>query len=157
IGLAIAKLGHADFATRERATAELKTYRDRAYPFLVKAMKSEDPEVVKRVEEAMKFIQAKVPASQLEPREFDVIYTDDSSFTGRLTAHSIRVATSMFGEQPLKLSDLRSLGPQARSGGDNLAGALPAPATLMAYQQQYGKEVLFAITGYTTNQAQPPV
>jgi hypothetical protein len=155
IVLAISKLGHPDFPTRERATAELKGYRERAYPFLLKSIKHEDPEVGRRVEEALKFIQSKVPAAVLEPHENDVVYTDDSKFTGKLSAQSIRVITGMFGEQPLKLADLRSLRNGTAQVVDDPTGAATAPATLANFQQQFGKELLFNLVGRLPVNGQP--
>jgi hypothetical protein len=154
IALALSKLGHPDFATRERATAELKGYRERAYPFLLRAIKSEDPEVSRRADEAAKAIHASVPAALLQPRENDVVYTDDSKITGKLTAQTVRVMTGMFGEQQLKLADVRSL----RAGGalvaDDFQNAPAAPATLVAYQNQFGKEFVFTLTGYAPGNGQ---
>lgn len=147
IALAIARLGHADFATRERATAELKAYRERAYPFVLKTLKHDDPEVSRRAEEVVRAIQSRVPAALLEPRDHDVVYTDDSRISGRLTAESLRVVTSMFGEQTLKLADLRSLRGGAGLTADDAASAPPAPVNLSAYQQQWGKELTFLVTG----------
>lgn len=145
---AISKLGNPDFATRERATADLKGYRERAYPFLLKAIKNDDPEVSRRADEAAKYIQSRVPAALLEPRDNDVVHTDDSKFTGKLTAQSVKVMTSMFGEQTLKLADLRSLRSSAGVAAEELQNAAPAPATMASYQQQYGKELTFTLTGY---------
>lgn len=147
IALAIARLGHADFGTRERATAELKGYRERAYPFVLKTLKHDDPEVSRRAEEVVRAIQSRVPATLLEPREHDVVYTDDSRISGRLTAERLRVVTSMFGEQTLKLADLRSLRGGSGLTADDVATAPPAPANLSAYQQQWGKELTFLVTG----------
>lgn len=156
IALAISKLGHADFNVRERASNDLKGYRERAYPFLLKALKHDDPEVSRRADEAIKSIHAKVPAALLEPRESDVVFTDDSKLTGKLTAQSVRVLTAMFGEQSLKLADLRSLRTGSGAVADDLAGAIAGPATLANYQQQFGKEVVFSVTGYSpANGAQP--
>src|SRR5262245_28020932 len=154
IALAISKLGHPDFPTRERATAELKGYRERAYPFLLKALKAEDPEVSRRADEVVKAIQARTPAAQLEPREFDVVYTDDSKITGKLTAQSLRVYTNMFGEQQLKLADVRSLRSGAGAATEEAQNAPPAPANMMAYQQQFGKEMTYSLTGYVPGQGQ---
>lgn len=154
IAIAISKLGHPDFPTRERATADLKGYRERAYPFLLKALKAEDPEVSRRADEAVKFIQGRVPAAQLEPREFDVVYTEDSKITGKLTAQTLRVGTSMFGEQQLKLADARALRSAAGLVAEELQNAPPAPANLMAHQQQFGKELTYNLTGYTPGQGQ---
>jgi hypothetical protein len=148
IALAISKLGHPDFPTRERATAELKGYRERAYPFLLKALKADDPEISRRADEVVKSIQARVPPALLETRDFDVIYTDDSKITGKLTAQTLRVGTSMFGDQQLKLADIRSLRSGTGIAAEELLNAAPAPANLMAYQQQFGKEMTYSLTGY---------
>jgi hypothetical protein len=154
IALAISKLGHPDFPTRERATDELKGFRERAYPFLLKAIKADDPEVSRRADEAVKAIQARVPASQLEPREFDVVYTDDSKITGKLTAQTLRVATAMFGDQQLKLADIRTLRSGTAIVAEEIQNAPPAPANLMAFQQQFGKELTYSLTGFTPGQGQ---
>jgi hypothetical protein len=155
VALAISKLGHPDFPTRERATADLIAFRERAYPFLLKVLKNDDPEVSRRADEAVKAIQARVPAALLEPREFDVVYTDDSKITGKLTAQTIRVNTFMFGEQPLKLADLRTLRTGVAIAAEELREGTPAPATLATFQQQFGKELVFNVTGYVPGPQQP--
>jgi hypothetical protein len=154
IAIAISKLGHPDFQTRERATADLKTYRERAYPFLLKALKHDDPEVSRRADEAAKFIQARVPVAQLDMKDIDVVYTDDSKFSGKLTAQSFRVNTLQFGEQQLRLADIRSLRAGSGVGTEDLLVNGPAPANLMTYQQQYGKELVFTVTGFVSNNGQ---
>jgi hypothetical protein len=128
--LAISKLGHSDFKVREAATAELKGYRERAYPYVQKALKHDDPEVSRRADEIVKFIQSKVPAMYLEPREHDVVHTDDSKITGRLTAEVLRVGTFQFGEQQLKLADMRMLRTGAGVAAEELATAPQAPGNL---------------------------
>ena len=156
IALAIAKLGHPDFPTRERATSDLKTFRERAYPFLLKALKHDDPEVSRRADEAVKSIQARVPPALLEARDNDIVYTDDSKIAGKLTAQTIRVGTMMFGEQPLKLADVRSLRTAAAAAAEEVVNAPPGPANLTAFQQQFGKEMVFTVTGYTPVGGQQP-
>ena len=148
IALAASKLGHPDFETRDRATEELKTYRDRAYPTVVKLVTSEDAEVSRRAEEIVKFIEGKVNATNLEPREHDVIHTPHSKIAGRLSAETLTVITSMFGEQALKLTDVRSLrsGHEIAEESDNTA--LPAPGTMDSYGGQYGKVFTFKLTAW---------
>ncbi len=156
--LAISKLNHPDFKIREAATAELKTYRERAYPLVFKAMKHDDPEVSRRAEEVVKFIQSKVPAALLEARDTDVVHTDDSKITGRLTAEMVRVSTFQFGEQQLKLADLRTLRSGALAPAEEQVAAAQAPGNMSAYQQQFGKEMTFSITGFSpTPGANPSV
>jgi hypothetical protein len=152
---AISKLGHPDFATRERASADLKNYRERAYPFLLKALKHDDPEVSRRADEAVKHIQARVPAALLEARDNDVVYTDDSKYTGKLTAQTLRVGTLLFGEQSVKLADLRSLRTGSAVAAEELRDAAAAPATLAQFQQQFGKELVFSVTGHVPGPQQP--
>ena len=138
-------LGHPDFETREKATAELRGYRERAYLPLLKAIKHPDAEVSRRAEETVRFLQQKVPPGQLETHEFDVVHTDDSKITGRLATPALRVLTAQFGEQSLRLADVRTL----RSGvgyADEPGLAVAAPNNLTAYQNQFGKEVLFSVT-----------
>lgn len=144
---AIGALGHPDFATRERATAELKGYRERAYPFVLRAVKHSDPEVGRRAEDVLRYLQAKVPPAQLEPRDHDVVHTEDSKFTGKLTNPVFRVHTFQFGEQTLKLADIRTLRSMHGVAADELAAAPPAPNNLISFQNQFGKEAAFQVTG----------
>jgi hypothetical protein len=146
---AIEKLSHPDFKIREAATEELKGYRAQGYALVLKATKNDDPEVSRRADEIIKFIQTKVPAAQLEARENDVVHTDDSKITGRLTAEVLRVGTFQFGELQLKLSDLRSLRSGAGIVEEQVAAATQAPVTMSAYQQQWGKTLTFSVTGFT--------
>ncbi|MCS7020637.1 MAG: LCCL domain-containing protein [Gemmataceae bacterium] len=155
IALAISRLAHPDYQIRERASAELLGFRERAYPFLLRAMKSDNPEVSRRAEEAVRAIQSQVPAAWLESREYDVIQTDDCKITGRLTTSALRVHTAQFGEQLLRLSDVRVL--SAGGGSTELTTAPPAPSNLMAFQHQFGKELSYTLTGYTPGTGQANV
>jgi hypothetical protein len=145
IAAAVRNLGHTDFKTRDRAVTELKEFKERAYPALALATKSTDAEVARRAEELVIALQSRFPSSQLQPRESDVVHTDDCRITGKLSAPSVRVLTSQFGEQTLKLADAREI----RTG----AAAPPGPAAavasgnMMAYQNQIGAEVQLQVTG----------
>jgi hypothetical protein len=147
IALAISKLGHADFATRERATADLKAFRSRAYPFVAKVLQHSDPEVSKRAEEVVRFIKSKVPEEYLEPRENDTVYTADSKFTGKLAPKTLRVMTGMFGEQSIRLCDLRTVRSGSALEAEATDETTSAPATMDHYARQYGKVFSFRLTG----------
>jgi len=156
ITLAISRLSHPDYQIRERASAELLTFRERAYPFLLRATKSDNPEVSRRAEEAIRIIQSRVPANLLEARENDLITTVDCKIVGRLTTAALRVHTTQFGEQLLRLSDLRVLSAGGESTAET-ATAPPAPTNLMAFQHQFGKELSYTLTGYTPGTGQANV
>lgn len=153
VALLISNLNHPDFELREKAMAELRDLRERSYSALVKAMKHPDAEISRRAEESVRYLQQKVPAGQLEPRENDVITTDDCKITGRLGTASLRVQTAMFGEQTLRLSDVRSLRAANAAEGGAVA-AVPAPTNMMTFQNQIGKEAAYTVTGPTTTQGQ---
>lgn len=146
ISLLISNLNHPDFESREKATTELRDLKERAYPLLVKAMKNPDAEISRRAEESVKHLQQRIPAAQLEARELDVIHTDESKISGRLSAVSFRVQTAMFGEQSLRLSDLRSMKSSGTHTTEDGVNAAAAPGNLLAYQNQFGKELVFAVT-----------
>jgi len=148
ITAAVGRLGHPDFQTREKASSELKEYRERAFPTVLKAVKHSDPEVSRRAEEVVRYLQVKLPAGHLEPRKHDVIYTDDSKITGELKVESLRVLTFQFGEQRLRLADVRSLRAGGAAAAEDAAG--PAPTNLTAYQNQFGKELTFSVAGAGT-------
>jgi hypothetical protein len=147
VSLLISNLNHPDFDAREKATAELRELRERAYFPLLKAIKHQDPEISRRAEETVRYIQQKVPPGQLDVREYDVIYTDDSKFTGMIGSAILRVHTTMFGEQGLRLADIRSLKSGMSIAAEEVANAPAAPTNMMAFQNQFGKEVVFTVSG----------
>ena len=147
VSLLISNLSHPDFETREKATAELRELRERAYFPLLKAIKHQDPEISRRAEETVRHIQQKVPPGNLEVREYDVIYTDDSKFTGMIGTAGLRVQTGMFGEQNLRLADIRSFKSGTSIAAEEVANAPAAPTNMMAFQNQFGKEIVFTVTG----------
>jgi hypothetical protein len=147
----IASLNHPDFDTRERVSVELRNLQERAYLPLLKAIKHEDVEISRRADDIVRYLQQKLPPGHLEMRENDVIYTDDSKLTGKLTVTTVRALTAQFGEQALRVADLRSLKSAAGIAADDLANAPPAPTNLMAFQNQFGRDLQFAVTGPQPN------
>lgn len=151
VAKAISKLNDSDFKVREAATEELKGYRARAYPQVLKASKSDDPETNRRAEEIITHIKNKVPSELLEVREFDVVHTDDSKITGKLTAEYLKVDTFQFGEQKLKLHTAFALRPAGTREVEVVAAA-NAPTSMVNYANQFGKEFVFTVTAAPANQ-----
>jgi hypothetical protein len=143
---AVTDLGDASFKRREAACEELAALEERAYPALLRAAKHTDPEVARRANGLLEKLRRSVPAERLEMRPNDVVHTADSKFTGRLTAAAIRVRTRPFGDQSLKLADIRSLcSPLA--GKPKEVDALPDPGNLSRVNAQAGKTLVFRVTG----------
>jgi len=150
IETAIADLGKSDFHRREAASAELLELRERAYPALLKAEKSTDAEVVRRARELLEKVRAEVPEQRLEFRSRDVVYTEGSKNTGRLTSATLKVQTFQFGEQQLKLADVREVrSPSAME--PEPANTLPDPGNLSTLMGQVGKTYTYRVTGAGQN------
>jgi hypothetical protein len=145
---AIADLGKADFPSREAASATLLELRERAYPALLKAEKSRDAEVVRRARELLEKIRDEVPEERLKFHPHDVVYTAESKNTGRIASATLKVRTSQFGEQQLKLSDVLEVRSPSASEPD-AANVLPDPGPLSteAFIGHVGKVFAFRVTG----------
>jgi len=146
IDTAIADLGKTDYHRREAASDALRELGERAYPALLKAAKSHDVEVAHRARELLDKIGDEVPQERLQFRAHDIVYTAESKNTGLIAAAALKVRTSQFGEQQLKLADVRELRSPSATVQET-ANALADPGTLNAYQGQIGKVHTFRVTG----------
>jgi hypothetical protein len=145
---AVANLGSPQFRLREAAAAELTGLRERAYPGLLRAAKHADPETARRVEELLAHLRETVPEDQLTIRPNDVIQTAEMKVVGRITAAALAVRTAAFGEQSLKLSDVRSLRSLAvPEPPPETVAVLPDPGNLVNLHGQIGKTFVFTVTG----------
>lgn len=149
---AIKDCGDADYKVREAAVATLKSHRERSYAACVKALKdSTDPEVQRRLEEVVKHLEAKIPASVLKAPESDTIQTADSKIVGRITAQTFRTKSLPFGNQEVKLTDLRQWGKGGIRGDQP---STPAPTNLSSFGNKFGEEHTFTVTGQAQQNGQ---
>src|SRR5262249_16287099 len=118
IEAAIGNLGSPQYKTREAAHAELVAFREKAYAALLRATKHHDPQVIPRAEELLTHLRQTVPEALLEIREFDGVAADEMRLTGRISGETFKVHTTQFGEQPLKLADIRGLRSLAQVAAD---------------------------------------
>jgi len=113
IHTALLDLGSSEFGKREAASAGLLKLREKAYPKLLRAAESDDPEVARRAKELIQQIANSVPVQLLTVRPKDVVYTADSMIAGHIEGASLKAHSSQFGNVQLKLADARSLRSQA--------------------------------------------
>lgn len=142
----LAKLSSPDFGTREVASSALIEFHDRAIPALLKATKHPNLEVVHRAEQILGKLRETLPADRFEIRKDDVIHTDDMKIAGTIAASSLRVTTRQFGEQQIKLADLRSVRSMDDIEPENIQ---PDPGRLYNLRGQLGKVFFFRVTGAT--------
>jgi hypothetical protein len=152
----IGLLGHSDFKVREEATAKLKGFKERSYPQLLKALKHDDPEISRRADEALKDIKARVPSKYLVCEECDLVHTEKSKISGKLSAEYLRVHIPVLGNQQLKLADIRTITTAADKTAEQQINAADAPGNMSAYQNQFGKEFTFKVTAFTPVVGQNP-
>jgi hypothetical protein len=150
VDAAVADLASPQFKVREAATAELLKLREKAYPALLQAAEQKDAEVARRAKDLLEKIREEVPEEALQVRKQDVIVTGQSKIAGRIDGATLRASTTQFGDVQLKLADVRSLRSLATVANPEVAKALPDPGTLVNFQGQLGKTLLFKVTGTVT-------
>lgn len=109
IDAAIKNLASADFKQRDGAVRDLVALGAYAYPALLQAARSTEPETNKRAQEALAKIKAKVSAKELRLGEYDKVTTPTFTIVGRIITQSIKAKSEYFGETDLALSKLRHL------------------------------------------------
>lgn len=145
---AVSDLGHKEFRRREEASAELLRLGERAYPALLRASKSGNLELVRRAEKLLEKFQDEIHADHLDLPALDLVYTEDSKIAGHITKPTLRVRTLAFGEQIVKLEDVRGLrSPHEEEGerGGADRGILPDPGSLGGFMEQVGKTLSFRV------------
>jgi hypothetical protein len=111
----IADLGSPDFRTREDAEQRLAELGHFAIPALRRAVKGEDPEVVRRARAVLKLLESKLGEDKAEFRDYDVVETAEFTAKGRLELGALKVRTKYFGDATVKLTDIKSF----RSAGSS--------------------------------------
>ena len=106
---AIQLLASESFKQREDASRDLQHIGHWALPSLEKVAHSPDLETAKRVKALILKISEKTTPENLKMRSDDVIQTADFPVTGRIVSQTIKAYSPLFGEQALKLSDVRSM------------------------------------------------
>lgn len=109
IETAVKHLGSTDYKERENAVRELVAQGVYAYPAVLAATKSTEPETAKRAQEALAKIRAKVPARELKLGEDDKVVTPQFTIVGRIVTTTIKARAEYFGEVELSLAKLRHL------------------------------------------------
>jgi hypothetical protein len=109
IATAVKNLGSSEFKEREAAVRELVTLGAYAYPSVVQAAKSGDPEISKNANDALAKIKAKVPAKELQYAADDKIVTSRFTIVGRIVTPSIKAKSEYFGDMEHSVVKLRSL------------------------------------------------
>src|SRR5262249_984956 len=97
------------FKQREDASKELLQVGHWAFAALQKASTSPELEVAKRAQSLLTRISEKTPPDVLKIRADDVVQTRDFPAVGRIASPTIKAHSPLFGEQLLKLCDLRSI------------------------------------------------
>jgi len=113
---AIKQLASTKHPEREAAGKDLVALGHQAYPALHGALKSPEPEVVRRAEEALKQIRAKVPGRLLRLRVNDRIETTEFTIVGRITSATLKTRSAYFGERSININDVVSIRSMAPGG-----------------------------------------
>lgn len=97
------------FKQREEASRELVQAGHWALAALQKASRSGDPEVSSRAGSLIKKIQEKLSPEHLKQKDEDTLHTVEFPVVGRILSPVLKAYSPLFGQQDLKLSDLRTI------------------------------------------------
>jgi hypothetical protein len=114
---ALGRLNSKIYKDRESAVSDLIALGPLAYVRLQAAAKSQDPEVARRAESALKTIREKTPAKQLRVREDDLVRTHKFSIVGRIITPTLKARAEDFGDlelRPARLLAIRWLAADTR-------------------------------------------
>jgi len=121
IDQSIRLLSSDGYKQREDATKELMQAGHWAMPALQKASNSPELEVAKRAQLLVQKITEKAAPEFLKLKAEDTVQTQDFQIVGRITTHAVKAHSPLFGDQLLKLSDLRSLHLRGQRGEAELS------------------------------------
>lgn len=121
IDQSIRLLSSEGYKQREDATKELLTAGHWAMPALQKASNSPELEVAKRAQLLVQKITEKASPEFLKLKAEDTVQTQDFQIVGRITSTTVKAYSPLFGEQLLKLSDLRSMHLRGQRGEAELS------------------------------------
>jgi hypothetical protein len=151
IDAATTKLASSQFRERENAGQALLALGAKAYPALLRAAKSKDPEVCRRAESLLDDVRQAVATDLLDMPDHDVVYTEHSKISGKITTPILKVTTSQFGDLEVRLADVFSLrSPLTGYAEVEPRDVLSDPGHLAGYQNQIGKTLRFRVTGALT-------
>lgn len=108
IDKALADLGSSEFRTREDAEQALAEIGHFAIPALRRALKSQDPEVVRRAQAVLKLLESKQGENKTELRDYDTVETAEFTAKGKLELTALKVRTKYFGDATVKLTDIKA-------------------------------------------------
>jgi hypothetical protein len=109
IDAAAIRLASDDPKEREAAVAELYSHQELAYPTLEKLTKSPDIEVKKQAERMVAALREKLPEERLRYKTHDTVVADAFTIVGRIENITLKGKSIYFGEQTLRISDLRGM------------------------------------------------
>jgi hypothetical protein len=149
IDMAIADLASSEYRRRQAAAGELLALKEKAYPALVKAARAKDAEASRRAEEILEKMREGTSEDALDIPPHDVVQTASSRIAGQVKGDLLRVNTLPFGDQQVKLADMRLLRTAAAVERESApaGGGLPDPGTPGMYANQVGKTLTFRLTG----------
>ena len=109
IETSIRMLSSEAFKQREEASRELVQAGHWAFPALQRATQSSELETSKRATSLIARISERSAPETLKIKVDDIVQTREFPIVGRITSPTIKAYSPLFGEQSLKLCDLRSI------------------------------------------------
>ncbi len=144
---ALSSVSSKEAKAREEGKTQLKTLGGKIAPFLKSALRKADTESRPHLEMVYEAVAGDREARKYAPRDTDTITTDESQFSGRITASQLRIRTFQFGELKLRVTDARTLQSGGISAADDKFELVEAANFYQLFQTHMGKTVRIQVTG----------
>lgn len=150
VNSAISKLIDADRKTRLLGREAVIAIDWKALPALRRTKKTiTDPEILAGINDVeSRLVSTLKEKGEKEIADRDTIQTDGSTFVGTIAASHLKILTGPFGEQKIKVSDIRSGRSLSADTNDDEGELISLPPNGMTmFQGQIGKVYRIRITG----------
>jgi hypothetical protein len=144
---AIKGLGSGKFNERKNAAAELMRLGLKAYPALVAASKSTDPETRKRATEIIETLKGMLPEEHFERVPEDVVWIEGGKLIGKIEQATWKASTTQFGPVQVKLIDVVRVRSLAHTDPEPKLTVEADPGTVFHLAANLGKVYAFRVTG----------
>ena len=146
---AVAGITSKDAKPREDGKTALKALGTKVAPFLKRAIRQADQESRPHLEQVYESVAGDRDSRKQEPRDYDSVGTEDSSFAGRIALSQFRIGTFQFGELKLRIADCKAIqfGGLTPGVSDEKYELVEAQYVYQLFPTHMGKLVGIKITG----------
>jgi hypothetical protein len=145
---ALDDLVQPDPKKHKEAAATLLRMKEKAYAALLRTVRAAEKDAATRVEDLLQKLRETTDEEKLLVPLQDTVQTDEMKVSGKITSTTLKVKTFQFGDQVLKVADIRSIRSGSAAAEEiDPSSVLADPGHLGSIRQPPGSVLHFRVTG----------